>query len=246
MHEKGNSSAWEEIYDFSALWPLSTKMLLKIVSMAAKVLPDLTPKFHDGWLYLRVSFSVLYYYVLTTSYPYHSFVHCLFYKLESFLSLGAFALSISFKMKWFFSDSLHSLLFIFFWVSLSVSTPQKSFLHLSTWSSLSACYFEWLYCFCLGIPGNSVVKNLPANSGDTGSILGWGRSPGAGNINSLQYSCLGNSMDRGAWLTTVCWVSKELDMIQQLRRRQWQPTPVLLLGQSQERRSLVGCSPWGR
>ena len=48
MHEKGNSSAWEEIYDFSALWLLSTKMLLKIVSMAAKVLPDLTPKFHDG------------------------------------------------------------------------------------------------------------------------------------------------------------------------------------------------------
>ena len=47
-----------------------------------------------------------------------------------------------------------------------------------------------------------VVKNLPANAGnatDTGLILGLGRSPGEGNGNPLQYSCLGNPMDRGAW-----------------------------------------------
>jgi len=43
-----------------------------------------------------------------------------------------------------------------------------------------------------------VVKNLPANAGDVGSIPGSGRSPGGGNGNTLQYSCLGNSMDRGA------------------------------------------------
>ena len=48
----------------------------------------------------------------------------------------------------------------------------------------------------------SVVKNLPANVGDTretGSIPGSGRSPGVGNGNLLQYSCLENLMDRGAW-----------------------------------------------
>ena len=47
-----------------------------------------------------------------------------------------------------------------------------------------------------------VVKNLPANAGDirdAGSIHGMGRSPGEGNGNPLQYSCLENSMDRGAW-----------------------------------------------
>ena len=51
-----------------------------------------------------------------------------------------------------------------------------------------------------------VVKNLPANAGDirdTGSIPGSGRSPGEGNGNSLQYSCLGNPMERGAWQATV-------------------------------------------
>ena len=47
-----------------------------------------------------------------------------------------------------------------------------------------------------------VVKNPPANAGDirdTGSIPGWGRSPGGGHGNPLQYSCLKNLMDRGAW-----------------------------------------------
>ena len=44
-----------------------------------------------------------------------------------------------------------------------------------------------------------MVKNLPANAGDSNSIPGSGRSPGGGNGNSLQYSCLGNPMDSGAW-----------------------------------------------
>ena len=47
--------------------------------------------------------------------------------------------------------------------------------------------------------GGSVVKNLPANAGDGGSISGSGRSPGEWNDYSLQYSCLENPMDRGAW-----------------------------------------------
>ena len=54
------------------------------------------------------------------------------------------------------------------------------------------------------------VKNPPANAGDLGSIPGWGRSPGEGHDNPLQYSCLENPMDRGAWRATVHRVA-ELD-----------------------------------
>ena len=56
-----------------------------------------------------------------------------------------------------------------------------------------------------------VVKNLPANAGDArdaGSIPGLGGSPGEGNGNSLQYSCLGNPMGRGAWWARVPGVTK--------------------------------------
>ena len=48
-----------------------------------------------------------------------------------------------------------------------------------------------------------MVKNPPANAGDVGSILGSGRSPREGNGNPLQYSFLGNPMDRGAWWATI-------------------------------------------
>ena len=63
-------------------------------------------------------------------------------------------------------------------------------------------------------PGDAVVKNPPANAGDTrnmGSIPGLGRSPGVGNGYPLQYSCLRNPMDRGAWWVTVHGVT-ESDM----------------------------------
>ena len=56
-----------------------------------------------------------------------------------------------------------------------------------------------------------VVKNLPDNSGDgreTGLIPGSGRSLGEGHGNSLQYSCLGNAIEGGAWWATVCRVTK--------------------------------------
>ena len=62
----------------------------------------------------------------------------------------------------------------------------------------------------MGFPGGSVVKNLPANAGDardTGSSPGSRRSLGEGNGNPLQYSCLENPMDRGAWWATVCGVT---------------------------------------
>jgi len=57
-----------------------------------------------------------------------------------------------------------------------------------------------------------VVKNLPANAGDAGLMPGSRRSPGGGHGNPLQYSCLGNTMDRGAWCATVHGVAKESDM----------------------------------
>ena len=63
----------------------------------------------------------------------------------------------------------------------------------------------------LGFQGGSVVKSLPANAGDTrdaGLIPRLGRSPGTAKGNSLQYSCLENSVDRGAWWATVHGVTK--------------------------------------
>ena len=67
-----------------------------------------------------------------------------------------------------------------------------------------------------GFPGGSVVKNPPANAGDAGSVPGSGRSPEGGNGYPLQYSCLENPMDRGAWRAIVHGVTTELDMIEQL------------------------------
>ena len=64
----------------------------------------------------------------------------------------------------------------------------------------------------LGFPGGSMVKNSPANAGDAGLNTGSGRSLGERNGNPLQYSCLGNPMDRGAWWITVHGVAKELDI----------------------------------
>ena len=55
----------------------------------------------------------------------------------------------------------------------------------------------------LGVPGDSTVKNPPASEEDMGPIPGSGRSPGGGNDNPLQYSCLENLMDRGAWQAVV-------------------------------------------
>ena len=63
----------------------------------------------------------------------------------------------------------------------------------------------------LGFPGEAVIKNLPANAGDTGDaglIPGWRRFPGGGHGNPLQYSCLENPMVRGAWQALVHGVAK--------------------------------------
>ena len=60
----------------------------------------------------------------------------------------------------------------------------------------------------VGFPGGSEVKASACNAGDLGSIPGSGRSPGEGNGNPLQYSCLENPMDGGAWWATVHGVTK--------------------------------------
>ena len=70
----------------------------------------------------------------------------------------------------------------------------------------------------MGLPRLSVIKESTYNAGDTGdvgSIPELGKFPGGGNGNPLQYSCLGNLMDRGAWWATVHGVSKS-QMIEQL------------------------------
>ena len=68
----------------------------------------------------------------------------------------------------------------------------------------------------MGIPSGPTVKNLPVKARDMGSNPRSGRSPGEGNGNPLQDSCLGNSMDRGAWRATVHGVTKESDTSEQL------------------------------
>ena len=63
----------------------------------------------------------------------------------------------------------------------------------------------------MGFPGGSNSRESACNAGDPGSIPGSGISPGEENGNPLQYSCLGNPMDRGAWQATVHRDPKELD-----------------------------------
>ena len=70
----------------------------------------------------------------------------------------------------------------------------------------------------IDFPGGSDGKASAYNAGDSGSISGLGRSPGGGNGNPLQDSCLGNPMDRGAWRATVHGVSKSRAQLKQLSR----------------------------
>ena len=133
-------------------------------------------------------------------------------------------------------------------------------------------------CFDLpqdpGVTGDSTaqwVEELPANAVDAGSIPRSGRSPGGGNGNPLQYSCLGNPKDRGAWWATVhgvikSWTWLRASLIAELVKNlpAMQETWVWFLGREDSpgegngnplkysclenphgQRSLVGYSPWG-
>ena len=69
---------------------------------------------------------------------------------------------------------------------------------LDGWSCVPTLLFTWGQTM-VGFPGGSDGKAYACNVGDLGLIPGLGKSPGKGNGNLLQYSCLENSMDRGAW-----------------------------------------------
>ena len=90
-----------------------------------------------------------------------------------------------------------------------VQGVEKSRTWLSNWTT-TACQTIYLFLpiFILGFPGGSDSKESACNAGDLGSIPGLGRSPGEGNGNPLWYSCLENSIDRGAWWATVHGVAE--------------------------------------
>ena len=87
----------------------------------------------------------------------------------------------------------------------------------------------WMQLMLDHLPSGAVVKNLPTNTGDVGLISGWGRSPGEGNGNPLQCSCLENPTDRGDWWALLHGVSKEADTSEQLNNRSSKNHTVWLL-----------------
>ena len=94
------------------------------------------------------------------------------------------------------------LLFIALFISETNRNPFSSILYSCNKYVLSIPIY-WLLDSSRGFPGGSVVKKLPADEGDVGSIPRLGRSSGEGNGNPLQYSFVGNPKDRGAWWATV-------------------------------------------
>ena len=89
----------------------------------------------------------------------------------------------------------------------------QPYIYMSPFSPKLPSHADKAYVFdyYLGFPGGSVVKNPPASAGatgDAGLIPELRRSPEEGNGNPLQYSCLGNPMDRGGWWATVQRVTK--------------------------------------
>ena len=84
------------------------------------------------------------------------------------------------------------------------------------WEKHAGGVSDLLWHLTKGFPGGSDGKESACNVGDLGSIPGLGRSPGEGNGNPLHYSCLENSMDRGAWWATAHGGLKESDATEQL------------------------------
>ena len=94
--------------------------------------------------------------------------------------------------------------------STSSASADGFFTTSATWEipETHCIYSHLLGQITLGFPGGSEVKVSASNVGDLGLIPGLGRSPGEGNGNPVQYSCLENPMDRGAWWATVHRVAK--------------------------------------
>ena len=91
---------------------------------------------------------------------------------------------------------------------VSLSGFQPSFMLNLPWSSHTLLLGLSINFCPMGFPGGSVVKSLPADTGDAGLTPESGRSPEVGNDNPLQYSRVENPIDRGAWRATVQWGSK--------------------------------------
>ena len=91
---------------------------------------------------------------------------------------------------------------------VSLSGFQPSFMLNLPWSSHTLLLGLSINFCPMGFPGGSVVKSLPADTGDAGLTPESGRSPEVGNDNPLQYSRVENPIDRGAWRATVHGVSK--------------------------------------
>ena len=122
------------------------------------------------------------------------------------------AFFVTSSMFYTFSVTVWTLLFTFYIIACTqkpvrTTKNQNLFYHALKISHLH--YIQVKYSFASQVA--LVVKNLPASAGDTrdeGLIPGWGRSPGGGNSNPLQYSCLENPMDKGTWWATVHSVTK--------------------------------------
>ena len=107
--------------------------------------------------------------------------------------------------------------------SLQESTSRFHPRHVGNRKELLQNFFGRTHSREEGFPGSSVVKNPPINTGDVedmGSILGSRRCPGVGNGNPLQYSCLENSMDGGACLSTVHGVNNMTAHTHDISRKQ--------------------------
>ena len=138
-------------------------------------------------------------------------VRCLFRPFAHFFKSG-----FSFSCCWVLR------ILCIFWIAvfyqdmfLQIFSSSLSLVFVSSWPLLlvNKILFAYsTYSFIWASHVTLVVNNPPANAGSTGLVPGLGRSPAEGNSNPLQYSCLGNPMDRGAWKGTVHGVAKELDM----------------------------------
>ena len=88
-------------------------------------------------------------------------------------------------------------------------------------NSLQYTFLSNTFTQLYGVPASTVIKSLPANAGDMGSISGLGRSPRVGNGNPLQWSCLETSMDRGAWRAAVHGVAKSWTWLRDWTELSW-------------------------
>ena len=124
----------------------------------------------------------------------------------------------------------HLELFLYVWCELGL---KFLFFHMAIplfQLRLLKTFLFLLHCFAENL--TLVVKNPPANAGvsrDVGSILGLGRSPGGGHDNPLQYSCLENPTDRGAWRATVHRITKSQTRLKNLAQctMSWKSTDQL-------------------